>query len=161
MHSWRRGPQFLFVCVGLGMSLVSSCASVPAGYVGVHGWGEGGHLSPHSGPGDAAKSAGGSGNVSGVRGAESSAADFPFSAILPRPLPFVAVGSADAEPTDGGWGSTVRAPTTSARSGPEPSFPDLGAPEEEIVPSSVVDQVRLLGVEAVHYILTFPYTLCT
>ena len=160
MHSWRFGSQFLFVCAGLGMSLVSPCASVPAGYAGFHGWGEGGHLSPYSGPGDAAESAGGSGDVSRVRGAEPSAADFPFSAILPRPLPFVAVGSADAEPTDGGWGSTVRAPTTSARSGPEPPFPDLETPEEEIVPSSVMDQVRLLCVRAVHHTLTRLCILC-
>ena len=160
MHFWCLGPQFLSMCVGLGMLLAPPCASVPAGYAGFHGWGEGGYLSPHSGPGDAAELAGGSGDVSGVRGAEPSAADFPFSAILPRPLPFVAVGSADAEPTDGGWGSTVQAPTTSARSGPESPFPDLGTPEEEIVPSSVMDQVRLLGVGVVHHTLTCSCTLC-
>ena len=145
MHSWCCGPQFFLVSFGLGMSLVLSCASIPAGYAGFHGWGEGGHLIPYSGPGDAAEPAGGSGDVSGVRGAEPSAADFPFSAILPRPLPFVAIGSADAEPADGGWGSTVRTPTTPDRSDPEPSFPDLGTSEEEIVSLGVMDQVRLLS----------------
>ena len=146
MHFWCLGPQFLSMCVGLGMLLAPPCASVPAGYAGFNGWGEGGYLSPHSGSGDAAELAGGSGDVSGMRGAESSTADFPFSAILPRPLPFVAIGSADAEPTDGGWESTVRTPTTSARPDPGPSFPDLGTSEEEVVPSGVMDQVRLLNV---------------
>ena len=142
MCPWYYGHQRLLVWVSLGLSLVPSCAAVPAGYSGFHGWGKGGYLVSDSKLDGAGKPAGGSGNILGVRGAGASASRFPISPNLPRPLPFVAIGSAAAEPTTGGWEPTVRTPSVPELLNPEPAFPDLETTRELGTSLGVTDQVR-------------------
>ena len=128
----------------VGMSLVAAGSAFPAGVPGHLGGGERSFF--FSGPEviDTNEPIGGPSNIPGGAVAMSPTSVFPVSAILPRPLPFVAIGSADAEPAVEGWESTVRTPSVPEPLNPEPIFPNPGATREEGVPLTVASQVSLL-----------------
>ena len=131
----------LFAGFVVGMSLVAAGSAFPAGVPGHLGGGERSFL--FSGPEivNANEPIGGPSNIPGGAVAMSSTSVFPVSAILPRPLPFVAIGSADTEPAAEGWESTVRTPSVPELLNPEPAFPDLETTRELGTSLGVTDQV--------------------
>ena len=127
----------------VGMSLVAAGSAFPAGVPGHLGGGERSFLFPGPEVVNANEPIGGPSNIPGGAVVMSPTSVFPVSAILPRPLPFVAIGSADAEPAAEGWESTVRTPSVPELLNPEPFVPNPGAAWEEGVPLTVASQVSL------------------